>query len=154
MAGEMKYNMTENYKKCLNKGLEYQDFVSDILINDLGISLTSYSSKSYQIVKGENRQGFEIKFDDRFKETGNLYIEIMEKSHPDNINYVNSGIYRNDNTWLYLIGDYENIFIFGKKHLQLMHTSNKYKIVTTPTSIGFLVSLQEAERYCLKRIEL
>jgi len=135
----MNYNMTENYAKCLEKGLQFQDFITDVLIKELGISLSTYNSKKFQYLKGENKQGFEIKFDDKFKITKNIYIEIAEKSNPKNYEYVKSGIYRNDNTWLYLIGDYECIYIFSKKHLQLMHNMNKYKLVKTSTSQGFLV---------------
>jgi hypothetical protein len=144
--------MTENYKKQLEIGLKFQDFISDKLIESLGIPLTSYSSKEYQNYKGENRQGFEIKFDDRFKETNNLYIEIEEKSNPDNAYYVKSGIYRDDNTWLYLIGDYDEVFIFGKKILQFMHKSNNYRIVTTPTSKGLLVPKNKADELCIKKL--
>ena len=142
--------MTEYYKNMLEKGLEYQDYVTEVLIKELGISLSSYSSKSYQQTKGENKQGFEIKFDDRYKETGNIYIEVEEKSDPNNLYFVKSGIYRNDNTWLYLIGNYDEIFIFSKNHLQLMHRAANYRIVETKTSKGFLVPKKDAKKYCVK----
>jgi len=148
----MNYNMTENYAKCLEKGLQFQDFITDVLIKELGISLSTYNSKKFQYLKGENKQGFEIKFDDKFKITKNIYIEIAEKSNPKNYEYVKSGIYRNDNTWLYLIGDYECIYIFSKKHLQLMHNMNKYKLVQTLTSQGFLVPEQECNKYSINKI--
>jgi len=154
----MNYNiMTENYKKCLKKGLEFQDFVTDVLINEIGISLSTYGSQKYQYTKGENKQGFEIKFDDKYNETGNIYIEIAEKSDPANTEYVKSGIYRNDNTWLYLIGNYDEIYIFGKSTLILMHGQIKngqprYKEITIATSKGFLVPKDKAEELCLKKI--
>jgi hypothetical protein len=152
MDGAMNFNMTDNYKECLQKGLEFQDYVSQVLMNELGISLTTYNSIKYQIIKGENRQGFEIKFDDKFKETSNLYIEVKEKAKAENKYYVDSGIYRNDNTWLYIIGDYTQLFIFGKNHLQLMDRTNKYRKVRTPTSIGFLLPYTDAVKYSLKTI--
>jgi len=142
--------MTDNYKEMLEKGLQYQDFVTDMLIKELGISLSSYQSQKYQFNKGENKQGFEIKFDDRYKDTGNIYIEVSEKSNPSNDNYVASGIYRNDNTWLYLIGNYNTVFVFSKKFLILMHKTQKYKSVQTPTSNGFLINKSDAKKYCLK----
>lgn len=153
MAGEMKSN-NEYYSECLQKGLEFQDFVTSILLKELGIALSSLNSKKYQYSIGENIQGFEIKFDDKYKITGNIYIEIKEKSNPDNFNFIDSGIYRNDNTWLYLIGDYDEIFIFSKKHLILMNNSNKYKTVQTKTSIGFLIPKQDAVKYCIKKINI
>lgn len=146
--------MTENYKEMLQKGLEYQDFITDLLLKEIGISLSTYSSKKYQYNIGENKQGIEIKFDDRYKETGNLYIEVEEKSNANNWYYVNSGIYRNDNTWLYLIGDYNEVFIFSKKQLIIMHEKNIYKLVKTPTSIGFLIPNKDAEKYSIKKFEL
>jgi hypothetical protein len=152
MGGAMNYNMTENYSKCLEKGLQFQDFITDVLIKELGISLSTYNSKKFQYNKGENKQGFEIKFDDKFKITKNIYIEIAEKSNPNNYEYVKSGIYRNDNTWLYLIGNYECIYIFSKKHLQLMHNMNKYKLVQTTTSQGFLVPEQQCNKYSINKI--
>jgi hypothetical protein len=146
--------MTDNYKLMLEKGLQFQDFITDILIKELGISLSTYSSQKYQNLKGENKQGFEIKFDDKYKDTGNVYIEVAEKSNPLNENFISSGIYRNDNTWLYLIGDYKEIFIFSKKHLKLMYESKKYKEVIISTSKGMLIKKEDAEKYCIKKITI
>jgi hypothetical protein len=144
--------MTEYYKEMMQKGFEFQDFIADKLIESLGISLTSYSSKQHQEKKGENRQGFEIKFDDRYKTTGNIYIETAEKSNEKNLNFVSSGIYRSDNTWLYLIGNYEEVFIFSKKHLLLIHKSDKYRNVETKTSKGFLIPQEVCEKYCVNKL--
>ena len=86
------------YKEKFEQGTDYQDFVIKELYNQ-GIILISYTSKKSQY-EGENMSGFEIKNDNKFRETGNLYIELAEKSHPSNPQYVPSGIYRNDNSWL------------------------------------------------------
>lgn len=152
MDGGMKFK-TEYYKECFEKGLEFQDYVCKVLIKKLGIPLSSLSSEKYQYSVGENMQGFEIKFDDKFKTTNNIYIETKEKSHPDNVNYVNSGIYRDDNTWIYIIGNYETLYVFSKKHLVLMHQSKKFKEVKTKTSIGFLIGKKDAIKYSIKIIE-
>ena len=102
---------------------------------------------------GENKCGFEIKFDDKTKETGNVYIEVSEKSNPANPEYIASGIYRNDNTWLYIIGNYEKIFIFPKSYLRMLHSKGKFKEVQTPTSKGFLIPAKQAEElYSIKTI--
>lgn len=146
--------MTENYKQMLQKGLEYQDFVTNILLSELGIALSSYSSIKYQCSVGENKQGIEIKFDDRYENTGNLYIETQEKSNPNNMKYIDSGIYRSDNTWLYLIGNYKEIFIFSKKQLVIIHKRKTCREVKTTTSIGFLIPKDEAEKYSIKKIIL
>lgn len=143
--------MTDYYQKKLEEGLTYQDFVMEKLY-EVGIPLISYSSKKYQVERGENKAGIEIKNDQRFRETGNFYIELAEKSWEGSKKYVSSGIQRDDNTWLYVIGDYETIFIFGKRQLQCM--ANKFRQVQTPTSIGYLLPVDYAKQFlALKIIE-
>jgi len=143
------------------EGDKYEDFVIDELYK-IGLPVVGYKSKVYQYLVGENRIGLEIKFDEILKETGNLYIEIAEKSHPDNENYVASGIYRKDNSWLWAIGNRECIHIHGKKFLKLLHASKRYQEVEnkTKTSKGFLLPTEksklphkgDAEKYALKII--
>jgi len=152
--------MTEYYAKKLNQGLEYQDFVFEKLY-DVGLATIAYSSKKYQINKGENKAGFEIKFDDRLKDTGNLYIEISEKSNASNSGFIPSGIYRNDNTWLYLIGNYDIIFIFDKRRLRKIYEGRHYikiggrYIDSVPTSRGFTLPAKHAdEQLAIKVIKV
>lgn len=141
--------MTNYYKESLEKGLNYQDFVVEQLYN-IGLPIISYSSKKYQHLIGENKCGFEIKLDDNYRTTGNLYIEIAEKSNPNNKNFVPSGIYRTDNTWLYIIGDYNKIFIFDKRRLKKIYERKQYekfrgRYVETATSQAFLIPVKIAE---------
>ena len=143
--------MTPYYKEKLEQGLEYQDFVSEVLYK-IGLPLFSYNSKKYQIEYGENKLGIEIKFDNKFSETGNVYIEIAEKSNPDNPCFVISGIYRNDNTWLYVIGDRKKVFVFPKVILKLLHKSGRYRAVENATSKGFLLPTGDADKYAAKII--
>jgi hypothetical protein len=142
--------MTEYYKEKLEQGLQFQDYVIDLLY-DAGLPVVTYSSKQYQNNVGENRGGLEIKNDERFRETGNLYIEIAEKSDPANARFVSSGIFRDDNTWLYLIGDRQEVYVLSKKQLILLYKSGKYNEVQTPTSKGFLLPVSCAvKHYALK----
>jgi len=143
--------MNDYYKNMLQKGLHYQDFVVEELYK-IGLPIISYSSKEYQAMIGENKAGFEIKLDQKFRETGNIYIEYEEKSDASKLNYVKSGILRNDNTWLYIIGDYTEIFIFSKKQLIMLLASDKIKKVITPTSKGMLLDVKTSEKYCIKKI--
>ena len=57
-----------------------------------------------------------------------------------------------DNTWLYIIGNYETIFIFSKRLLQSLSRTGKYKHLEngTKTSVGFLLPKQDAEKYAAK----
>lgn len=139
------------YKKKLDQGLEYQDVVTSALYQR-GIIVVAYSSQRFQIEQGENMLGAEIKRDDKFRQTGNLYIETSEKSHPSNSEYIPSGIYRNDNSWLFVIGDEKTIYIFSTKYLRLLEKQYTKKI--TPTSNGYVMPLADAEKYCLRRIDL
>jgi hypothetical protein len=139
------------YKKQLEIGLEFQDIVTKELYQR-GIVVVGYSSRRYQNSEGENLLGAEIKRDGKFRDTGNLYIEVSEKSHPDKKNYTPSGIYRKDNSWLYVIGDENTLWIFSTKYLRMLE--NRYKHVIKPTSNGYLLPINEADKYCIRRIDI
>ncbi len=117
-----------------------------------GIVVVGYASKRYQNKCGENLLGAEIKRDGRFRETENLYIEIAEKSHPDKEAFVDSGIKRQDSSWLFVIGDEKTIYIFSTKYLQLL--CHRYKPVEGNTSKGYLMPVDDAEKYCIRKIDL
>lgn len=139
------------YAKQLEIGLEFQDVVTGALYQR-GIVVVGYASRRYQNECGENMLGAEIKRDGKFRETGNLYIETAEKAHPDRREYVPSGIHRNDNSWLFVIGDEKKIFIFSTKYLRMLEP--RYRTVEKPTSRGFLMPLVDAVKYCIRSIEL
>lgn len=156
-----KYGMTEYYKEKLESGLEYQDFIADQLRKSTPcIILGAYSSRKYQNERGESASGIEIKYDMRLKETGNLYIEVAEKSSPNIPEYSPSGIMRNDDTWLYLVGDYEQAFLFSKEQLKRVWNDKKshawrgIQTKQTSTSIGFIYPVSSAMKgLCLRRFE-
>ena len=141
------------YQDKLQEGLEFQDVVTKELYIR-GIVVVGYSSRRFQNNKGENMLGAEIKRDGKFRDTGNLYIETAEKSHPNNLHYVPSGIYREDNSWLFVIGDEKTIYIFSTKYLHMLKESKNYEEKKTPTSIGFLVPVVDAEKYCIRKIDI
>jgi len=132
------------------EGLEYQDFIADVLRREIGIVITNYSSKKYQFNVGENRQGIEIKLDNRILETGNVSIEVGEKSKKELVDYTPSGILRNDNSWLYIQGNYKIAFIFSVKMLRLLYNSGKYAIDELPTIRRFLMKIEDAKKYAAK----
>lgn len=135
------------YESNLDDANEFQDFIC-ISLMQRGIVLSNMSSKKYQYNYGENIQGFEIKLDKKFRESGNLYIEYKEKSDPNNVNYVDSGIVRNDNSWIYCVGDYKGIYLMQKSVLVAMKKGiNKYRHVETPTSKGYLLPVSDADKY-------
>lgn len=129
-------------------GLVYQDFVSDALDRLIGLRVAVYGSKFYQQTKGESRTGVEIKFDDIFATTGNLYIEVAEKAAPRPGPYAASGIWRGDNTKLFVIGNYDTIFVFPLHLLQGLYHSGKYRQLENKygTSVGFLLPADDARQ--------
>lgn len=141
------------YEKQLETGLQFQDVVTRELYQR-GIVVVGYASRRFQREHGENMLGAEIKRDGRFRDTGNLYIEIAEKAHPDNRSYVPSGVMRADNSWLFVIGDEQTIWIFSIKYLRLLPASRAWQKLTKATSIGYLCPLADADRYCLRRIDM
>ena len=153
--------MTDYYREKLEAGLEYQDFVADQLRKaDPCIILGAYSSRKWQNDHGESASGIEIKHDMKLKETGNLYIEVAEKFRPDMPEYTLSGIMRADNTWLYLIGDYEQAFLFSKHQLKAVYYNRKQwpargiRERQTPTSIGFTYPIRSAmQGMCIRRFD-
>ena len=149
----VEYGVNDYYKSKLEQGLEYQDFISDEL-RKLGIFAGIYSSRKFQIEKGESSVGIEIKYDMKFRKTGNLYIEIAEKSDQKLTEYTPSGVMRNDNSWLYVIGDYNEAFIFSTAQLRDICSKNVMKFVQTPTSRGYLFPLSDrrTDYLCLKKL--
>jgi len=131
------------YKEQLEEGLEFQDYVTDKLL-EKGLVLNGYSSMKYQYGKGESRSGIEVKLDKRSSYTNNLFIEYAEKKASSST-FVASGIDRNDNTWLYCIGDYETLYLISKKHLKKIKLRSGVKHIETGTSKGYLLPCEEAK---------
>lgn len=132
------------------EGTEYEDFVFDLL-REKGLTVLRYVSQKWQYDTGECSGGIEVKYDSLIAEYGNVYIEIAEKARPDaERDYAPSGIYRDDNSWLYVIGDYDQVFVFAKSMLKLLHKSGRYLNKIKPTSKGFVMPEKQALRFAAK----
>jgi len=132
-------------------GLEFQDFVCEKLARE-GIILQNLSSKKYQFDLGENLQGFEIKLDRRCTDTKRLSIEVAEKTQATNPSWVPSGIYRNDNAWLYIQGNYEVLYIFPTVFLRQLYQRGRFKIEELPTIKKFYLPFDKADQWCAKKL--
>lgn len=130
-------------------GMEFQDHVCALLAK-YHIILQNTVSRRYQYELGENLQGFEIKMDRRCSETKRLSIEIAEKSRADVGVWTPSGIYRTDNTWLYIQGNYDILFVFAKNMLVGLHKSGKWQEHQLPTIRKFYLPFSAARRYAAK----
>lgn len=143
----------EAYRKNkIESGQLYQDFIIDVFSNRLGMPISVYGSRAYQLTVGESRQGVEIKHDEKYSTTGNLWIELSEKARPRPGDYAASGIHRDDNTWLYVIGNYDTVFVFAKNILVLMSKSGRYHKLEngTKTSWGYLLPDEDARKYAAR----
>ncbi len=138
------------------EALQFQDFVVDLLLKEMRIVISNYSSKYYQQRYGENPQGIEIKMDLRMADTGNISIEVAEKSRANIATWTPSGIMRDDNTWLYIQGNYEKVYVFGKRFLRLLYHDRYQDRVreVKPTLKTFLMKTTVADKYCLKSFDL
>jgi hypothetical protein len=124
-------------------GLRFQDWVGDRLLTDHGLAITFYCSVINQLGVGESRQGIEVKYDRRFRDTGNLFIEIEHRGVP-------SGVYREDNCWLWVQGDYQGAYVFSRKQLQWLERLASCKTITTETgTTGYLLPLKDAARWSI-----
>ncbi len=144
--------MKTNIKQ--NKGLKFESYIMDWFAKEKNINLSHYTTYEEQISKGENRQGIEIKNDQMFKNTGNLFISVEREygytTHP-------SGIFKNQ-SWLYVIGDKDCFYIFSTKQLRQIYNGNKPKLFNgfkTPkggTEKGFLLSTKMADKFCVEKV--
>lgn len=149
-GAEAREDYAEYRARMSEKATEFEDFVFDLL-REHGLMVTRYVSRKWQYDMGECSGGVEVKFDDLVKKTGNLYVEVAEKATPDESRgYCPSGIYRNDNSWLYAIGDYAEVFVFAKKTLQHLDKSGRYERKQKPTSLAFVLPKEKARVYAAR----
>lgn len=136
-------------------GMQFQDFVVE-QFNAWGLYIQLYTSKLYQYQRGESVQRVEIKLDRRCTETGRLSIEVGERTAIDRP-WVASGIYRDDNTCMYIQGNHEVLYLFDKKFLIRLHQHRDGKFEESPrekpTVRKFYLTLAHADKYCIARIQ-
>jgi hypothetical protein len=156
-AMEINYNIENSgHENSFEVGNEFQDFVC-MKLAEQNIILQNINSKKFQYETGENLQGFEIKYDARCTgdkgtiPTNRLSIEIAEKTKTKNIYYVPSGIYRGDNAWIYIQGNYMMFWILSVKHLRLIYETGKYPKYELPTIQKFYLPIELADKYCIKK---
>jgi hypothetical protein len=125
-------------------GLEYQDWVRPRLAC-VGFNVQYNVSRKGQLTVGESSQGIEIKLDQRCTETGRVSIEIAEKSRASIPDWTPSGIFAGDNHVWYVVGNREMIFIFARKHLELIfHRENPEQHESFGTLRKFYIPIKRA----------
>lgn len=137
-------------KDSLEQGRIYQDFVCIELAKAQKLNLQNMTSRKYQNEVGENLQGVEIKLDNRCLETKQLSIEIAEKSNRDYQNWIPSGIMRDDNSFLYIQGNFKTFWLFSKRDLKLIHSKNRFEIRDfNGTLQSYFLPLKMADHFAL-----
>lgn len=150
MSGAKMYETKYN---TFNRGIEYQEHIADIL------GLVNYHTKKEQYNIGENRLGLEIKFDTRCTDMGHLWIETAEKSNWRNERWIPSGIYRDDNSWLYAQGNWQKIWIFLKIDLIKTDKDNSFERWAFPwgekaTGTGYVLKFTLADELAKRIIDV
>lgn len=126
MSNEEKYELA----------LQFQDQVYDYFAKEWGWNLTHYTSIENQYEHGENKQGIEIKHDQKFEQgSPNVFISVErfygwkqdgEQAQP-------SGIMKEHNKRFYIIGGRHKFYIFP------LNTLRSYYVNTQPYTIsGFM----------------
>lgn len=142
------------------RGEEYQDFIVRTLAMEHGIFLSLFTSKAYQFQYGEGLSGVEIKFDEKSVGTGNWYIETEHKTSPQQGYWRPGGVMRDDNAFLYLIGNYDEAMLMSKRQLRsvIERKDDRYKrengiaFREIATSRGYTFPIEYCARFlCLKR---
>lgn len=131
----------------IEAGNSFEDFVCDALAAE-GITLRTYRSASRQLGVGESRAGFEIKLDAPSASTGRLSIEVAERTRNEQGRpWTQSGILRNDNTWLYIQGNPKFFWVFHKPTLVEYYRARKPKVDEKFGTVRtFYLSWNEADR--------
>ncbi len=105
--------------RSFEQGIEFQDWCVEKL-NRRGFYVQLHASQRYQFERGESVQMVEIKLDNRCTETGRLSIEVGERTSISKP-WVQSGIYRGDNTVFYVQGNWNRLYLFDIKVLRRYH---------------------------------
>jgi len=146
--GDSKSQRTqEQFLAELKAGQAFEDFVNWALLYYAGIVYVPYRSARWQHAVGENSGGIEIKLDRNFRKTGNLFMETEERRTEQGSDWRMAGVYCSDNTRHICIGDHRTLYVLSKRILQMLAESKGYKRVENGTFKGFLLPVDDANKY-------
>jgi len=154
---------SQYYIDNLTLSHRYEVFIERQL-KQRGINLGLYYGRDEQYNKGENELGIEIKRDIKSRETGNLYIEYAERLNPYG-DWVASGIFKDDNTNYFLVGDIDECWILRRCELEALYNEidrNGGRLrdgcrrveAARGTSLGFIIPKAVANNMSLNLDEL
>lgn len=138
------------FDKRLDIGKQFEVEASHFLTS-VGFPIGLNFSAQGQWEFGESSAHCEIKKDQNFRRTGNLFIETRERRDDTGLSkWRDAGIYDASKPWFYLIGDKTIIWLLGVRSLKLQHKSGEHRFVSLPTSEGFLLPVPKANELCIK----
>lgn len=136
-------------------GLAFQDFVSDVLREQMGILIQNYGSQQYQYRRGENPQRIEIKLDVRCAgpsesgkpATGRLSIEVAERKDRGR-EWVESGIYTGSD--FYIHGNMACFWLFSTRALRRFKERRDPEIEEAHGTVRkFYLKVDGADQLCI-----
>jgi hypothetical protein len=140
------------FSERLMDGKAFEDFVA-VELYRVGWPMVIFKSRAYQWKLGENLASVEIKHDRLWPKWGRLFIETKERRNSDGLSeWRDAGIYDASDPWLYVIGNEASFWIFSTKLLKFLHKSGRYEQKITDTSEGFVIPLNDADKYSIRRL--
>lgn len=129
----------------------FEGYICERLLDD-GIIVLQTGRRPERCECG-NLLGIDIVYDPRMRQRGGIYIETHVMEAPPLPVFFRSTLFRDNDAWLYGIGDHELFFVFGKKALRRQITEiDKYFPLPagaerrqTATSKGILLPFEQAE---------
>ena len=143
--------MSDYYADQLAAGDAYERYVLEQL-NREGIQVARLGTQADQFALGDALiagQPVEIKFDNRFAETGRLFIEIAEKRRAEQRDWHPSGIFAQSSAKWYGVGDYDWWFVFRRSALRAVAVTQRVITIGRQTSRGFLMAADLRKRLCV-----
>lgn len=137
--------MSDYYTVQRALGEAYERYIVARLHRE-GIPIVRHETQAAQFAHGDVRIGadhVEIKLDQQFAVTTNLYIETAEKRRREQATWTPSGIFSRSTARWYGIGDYRDWFLFEREHLRQNARAERLLTIARGTSQGYLMRSSE-----------
>jgi hypothetical protein len=141
--------MSDYYREQRAKGEAYERYIVWQLRQD-GIDVARYDTQAEQYAHGDTTIGLEIKLDTKYCDTGNLFIEVAEKTRAEQPTWTVSGIFAASDAPWYGVGDYRNFFVFDRLTLQEQSATVRLIVTKRGTSRGFLLTEDRARQLMVR----
>jgi len=141
--------MSDYYREQREKGEAYERYLVWQLRQE-GIDVSRYETQADQYAHGDTTIGLEIKLDTKYCDTGNLFIEVAEKTRAEQLTWIASGIFATSTAPWYGVGDYRNFFIFDRDTLRGLVPTARLIAIKRGTSRGFLLTEDRARQLMVR----